>query len=294
LFSTGHVSAFTLPSTAASASGNIEINARGGSRRAAPRSSGRRAAPSRPASRSAPKFRRSSSRGARTPTRSRSSRRGGAASQRSSPAAATASFTPQQRQTAALSALRSANPSSIGMNASDRRRNHLGKMTGYAASQQMAAADRSRLTPQLVQRFNDVSANTGVPAPVLAALASRETHIGGPGMLGADGMSRSKSNKGYGIMQVDQKAHPNTRYGVDSEQHITSAANIFTGSYDKVMQAHPDWNNQQQLQAAIAAYNKGSPSRNPARPDAGTTGGDYSADTMARAMWYQQNVFNQQ
>jgi len=173
----------------------------------------------------------------------------------------------------------------LGMSAAQEKQNNLSG-TGYQASQTLAKGDMVRLTPALQQRFKTAEEQSGIPAAILAGIASRETDMGSSGVLAPSGMSRSPGNQGYGIMQVDQAAHPGTKDGVSSVAHIEDAAKILNATIKTVRETDPNWTPSEQLRAAIAAYNKGHPGTDPNHPDSGTTGGDYSADALARANYY--------
>jgi hypothetical protein len=81
----------------------------------------------------------------------------------------------------------------------------------------------ARLTPALQQRFKTAEQQSGIPAAILAGIASRESGMGSPAVLARSGMSRSRGNHGYGIMQVDQAAHVSTVHFSAETSRVTNA-----------------------------------------------------------------------
>jgi len=197
-----------------------------------------------------------------------------------------APLTPQQTETKfLLGAMDTAPHADLGMGPVTMKENGQ-HGSPYDGSQAVAAMDMPRLTPALQQRFKTAEQQSGIPAAILAGISSRETGIGSPAVLAPNGMSRTHGNHGYGIMQVDQAAHPGTMDGVSSVAHIEDAAKILNATIKTVRETDPNWTPSEQLRAAIAAYNKGHPGSDPNHPDSGTTGGDYSSDALARANYY--------
>ena len=130
----------------------------------------------------------------------------------------------------------------------------------------------------------------GVPAALIAALASRESRCGK--VLTPQGLG-DKDNA-FGILQVDKRFH--TPEGtVDSAgkptpkslEHIEQATGIFVEYLDQVEKAHPDWEDEFLLKGAVVAYNAGvSTVQTKNGMDIGTTGDDYGSDVIARAKFY--------
>lgn len=150
---------------------------------------------------------------------------------------------------------------------------------GTMASAAMAEADWERVA-QYQPMFESAAAEYDVPPALLMAIASRETRGG----TALDDAGYSKyDGQGFGLMQVD-KNHHTPAGGAFSMEHIRQAAEILAGCLDRVGDKFPDWSDAQQLQGAVAGYNKGSGRvRSWGGVDRNTTGGDYSSDVWARA-----------
>jgi hypothetical protein len=155
--------------------------------------------------------------------------------------------------------------------------------SGVAGSHRMAETDRGRLERHR-EMFQQVGAEYGVPPALLAAIASRESR--GGAALRDNGFARFDPN-GYGLMQIDQKAHPELiRGGPTSREHVAIAARLLRDNLAQVRRDHPDWTPAQQLRGAVAAYNMGADDvRTLGGMDRGSTGNDYSADIWARAQY---------
>ncbi len=166
-----------------------------------------------------------------------------------------------------------------GASAATARQERLTK--GVGASETMAETDRARVEA-MKSVFQDVARRYDFPPALLAAIASRETR--GGTALDSQGYSRWEG-QGFGVMQVD-KNHHTPQGGPRSTQHVEQAAQILSDMRASMQRQHPDWSQDQLLQAAVASYNKGPNVRSPARVDRGTTGGDYSSDVWARARYY--------
>jgi hypothetical protein len=127
-----------------------------------------------------------------------------------------------------------------------------------------------------------------VPAALVAALASRESRMGG--VLSPDGWG--DNHNAFGILQVDQRYH--TIAGSDSpvsQAHVEQATGILAGYVDTIKRMHPDWDDIYLLKGAVAAYNTGTGNvRTIHGMDVGTTGNDYSSDVIARAQYYLKHV----
>lgn len=163
-----------------------------------------------------------------------------------------------------------------------------GLPAGIASSQKMAQTDLSR-----VKAIADVlctAANKfGVPAALIAALASRESRCGNVLKQGW-----GDHGNAFGILQVDKRFH--TPEGtVDSTgkptptslEHIEQATGIFVEYLDQVEKKHAGWEDEFFLKGAVVAYNAGvSTVQTKNGMDIGTTGNDYGSDVIARAKFY--------
>ena len=134
----------------------------------------------------------------------------------------------------------------------------------------------------------DIAANMhGVPADILAAMASRESRAGKH--LDASGYDPEK--KAYGIMQIDERYHKRRGKKPDSQEHINQAAEILSKNKKEIDKKFPKWTEDQRMRAAVAAYNFGVGNvKSWEGLDVGTTGGDYSADVMERARVYRERT----
>ena len=153
---------------------------------------------------------------------------------------------------------------------------------GVGASEQMAENDQDR-----VLRYSGVFLQVGgeldLPPALLMAIASRETR--GGSQLKSDGYSMWDA-QGYGLMQVDKNSHT-PQGGPGSYEHVKQAGEILKDMLRMIEDKFPDWTPSQQLQGAVAAYNKGaSRVRSLSNVDHITTGGDYSSDVWARARYF--------
>lgn len=153
---------------------------------------------------------------------------------------------------------------------------------GVVSSHQMAETDLPRVLAVLTA-FRAAARGAGLPAAVLAAIASRESRCGGVLTDGWDA-----GGFAFGILQVDRRHHqimgtPDPA----SEAHLAQAAGIVCDYLDQVVQKHPDWTDANRLKGAVVAYNSGV--RNVQTVEGinrGTTGNDYGDDVMARAQYY--------
>lgn len=157
-----------------------------------------------------------------------------------------------------------------------------GLEAGIEASHQMAETDLPRVG-EIAGRFADVAGKFGVPAAVLAALASRESRCGAALQNGW-----GDNGNAFGILQVDKRFHRiEGEPDPTSVAHIEQAAGIFNDYLEQVMRRHPQWNDPDLLKGAAVAYNSGVGNvQTVAGMDRGTTGNDYGADVMARAQYY--------
>ena len=146
----------------------------------------------------------------------------------------------------------------------------------------LADEDERRLEPYLAE-FEAVAEEYYLPAPLLMAIASRESR--GGALLNDEGYS-IYDGAGFGLMQVDRRHHSPTG-GPYSREHIEQAAEILAEMRGMIVAAHPDWTPAEQLRGAICAYNTGpSGIQTVGGMDRGTTGKDYSGDVWIRAQHY--------
>lgn len=184
--------------------------------------------------------------------------------------------TPKSRWDAVL-----ANVPTIGASAATASQD--GLPAGIAASEAMAQRDLPRIKT-LTNQFLTAAARFGIPAPLLAAATSRESR--GGAVLDSQGWG--DNGNGFGILQVDKRAHK--ILGIESptsQTHIEQATGILAANIDAVEAAHPDWDDVYILKGAVAAYNFGAGNVKTINGmDIGSTGNDYSSDVIARAKYY--------
>jgi len=163
-------------------------------------------------------------------------------------------------------------------------RNQIGMSGGTAASIKMAEIGWIRIQP-IIGRFYLAAVKYDVPPVLLAAIASRESHVGSA--LDRNGLG--DNGNAFGIMQVDKRYHSQAGVSGDpaNQTHINQGAEIFDTKRKEVRQMHPDWGDEYILKGAVAAYNSGSSNiQTKLGIDRGTTGDDYSSDVIARAQCY--------
>ena len=163
---------------------------------------------------------------------------------------------------------------------------------GVAASHEIARRDMKYLTPERLKSLRKASQKRNVPVAIAAALASRESHLGGIlGMFG-NNPGWGDNNHGWGILQVDRRYH--TLVGLDdpySQAHVEQALGIFSSYRDQVKNKHSDWSDENVLKGACVAYNSGvSNVATIAGMNQGTTHNDYGDDVIARAQFYLENL----
>ena len=154
---------------------------------------------------------------------------------------------------------------------------------GVQSSRAMAQTDLGRIKA-IADRFVTAASKFGVPAAVLAAIASRESRGG----AGLDNNGWGDKGNAFGIMQVDRRFHAleDTRDPA-SLDHIEQATGIFAQNLDEVKKNHPDWEDPYILKGAVAAYNFSVENvLTKEGIDIGTTGNDYGSDVIARAQYY--------
>jgi soluble lytic murein transglycosylase-like protein len=154
---------------------------------------------------------------------------------------------------------------------------------GADSSRTMAKTDLGRVKV-LKERFNAVAEKYDLPAALLAAIASRESRCGN---VLVDGWG--DHHNAFGVMQVDIGTVPTPAGQPDprSLEHIDEAAHILAGYLGTMKDRFSDQPEARQLQAAVAAYNRGPAGiASPDTADAHTTGHDYSNDVWARACFF--------
>jgi len=156
---------------------------------------------------------------------------------------------------------------------------------GVKASRQMAESDLDAVW-KIAGRFVSVAGKFGVPAAILAALASRESRCGSMLFNGW-----GDHENAFGIMQIDKRYHEILgQNDPASIEHIEQAAGIFTDNLEKLKQKHPKWKDKHLIKGAAAAYNFGVRNvKTIGKMDKGTTGDDYGSDVIARAQYYFQH-----
>jgi hypothetical protein len=135
--------------------------------------------------------------------------------------------------------------------------------------------------------FANAAAATGIPAAVLAAIASRET---GVRMIVGDG------GHGRGVMQIDDRYHSaftSSPAAMDWTQNPMYGAKVLASYLQQAISGGVDEFNA--LRVALAGYNQGlsgakADYQNYGDPDKTTTGGDYSKDVLQRAEWIEENI----
>lgn len=165
--------------------------------------------------------------------------------------------------------------------ASTRTARQDGLGAGVDASRTMARTDERRVM-QHADLFTEMGAKYNLPPAVLAGIASRESR-GGSAL---DRNGYGDGGHGFGIMQVDDRNGfaVHTNGGPAGRAHIDQAASILRSKLDAVQRQYPNLSEQDQLRLAVSRYNGGRGT--PGDFDRGTTGGDYSADVIARSQYY--------
>jgi len=166
-----------------------------------------------------------------------------------------------------------------------------GVLPGPEGSHDIASRDWRRLKP-LVPVLRDAADLAGVPAALLLAVASRESHAGAA--LDANGWG--DGGHAFGILQVDRRFHRIRGAGSPfSDAHLLQGADALRDALDDVCECHSDWPPEKQVEGALVAYNSGIGNvQTMAGLNRGTTHDDYGADTLARAQWYQARLAAQE
>ncbi|MBD2234981.1 peptidoglycan-binding protein [Phormidium tenue] len=159
---------------------------------------------------------------------------------------------------------------------------------GIEASHEIARRDMVHLNSERLNSINLVSKKFNVPREIVAALASRESHLGSILGKGGNKPGWGDNNHGWGILQVD-KRHHNLR-GLDSpfsQAHVEQAIEIFSTYRDQIALKHLSWSDENVLKGACVAYNSGVTNvQSIAGINDGTTHDDYGDDVIARAQFY--------
>ncbi|KAF7648500.1 hypothetical protein LDENG_00156160 [Lucifuga dentata] len=158
---------------------------------------------------------------------------------------------------------------------------------GVTASREMAKDDlpyMNKYKDKIVSAAN----KHGMEPSVVAGIISRETRSGrGSGLNNGWG----DHGNAFGLMQVDKRWHT-PRGEWDSEEHISQGIEILQGSYSDIERKYPQWNNNQKLKGALAAYNMGVGNVHSYEGvDDNTTGKDYANDVSARAQFYKEHGY---
>nr|AIZ00423.1 lysozyme [Anguilla japonica] len=156
---------------------------------------------------------------------------------------------------------------------------------GVAASYKLAEHDFSRM-----KTYRDIIIKVGraqqMDPAVISGIISRESRAGA---ALKDGWG--DHGNAFGLMQIDKRYHT-PRGAWDSEEHVTQGTQILIDFIKKIQSKFPDWPKEHQFKGGISAYNAGDKNvRTYEHMDVGTTGGDYSNDTVARAQWFKRNGF---
>ncbi|XP_031434145.1 lysozyme g-like [Clupea harengus] len=128
--------------------------------------------------------------------------------------------------------------------------------------------------------------NCNVPPSVVAGIISRETRGGRGAGFTSDGWGDNRN--AFGLMQVDKNWHK-PQGAWDSQTHIEQGVGILKSFYPQF--EAKGWSDKQTLKGALAAYNMGTERMDYNNVDAHTTGGDYSADVLARAEYFERNGY---
>ena len=161
-----------------------------------------------------------------------------------------------------------------------------GLPAGVSSSHKMAQTDLQRVKA-VADRFCTAATKFGIPAAILAAIASRESRCGSI-LQNGWGDCHGGECYGFGIMQIDKRYHSiqNTSDPANLE-HIEQATGIFVNNLQQVQQKHGDWDDRHVIKGAAVAYNAGLDTvQTIAGMDKGTTGNDYGSDVIARAQYY--------
>ncbi|NXO04651.1 LYG protein, partial [Rhinopomastus cyanomelas] len=156
---------------------------------------------------------------------------------------------------------------------------------GVLASETIAARDLRNME-KYRDKIMEVGHSKCVDPAVISAIISRESHAG----TVLDNGWGDRGN-GFGLMQVDKRYHDITG-SWDSIEHISQGADIFKRMLEDIKTKFPTWTKEQQLKAAMSAYNAGPRNiHNYNGMDSHTTHKDYGNDVAARAKFFKQNGY---
>ncbi|RVE76538.1 hypothetical protein OJAV_G00010960 [Oryzias javanicus] len=180
------------------------------------------------------------------------------------------------------------NVPTTGASAQTARQDRLG-VSGVSASHAMAKTDAARMA-----KYKDIITATGrkhgVDPALIAAITSRESRAGNALQNGW-----GDHGNAWGLMQVDVNPRGGGHRAVgawDSEEHLSQATGILSHFIQRSEKKFPQCTREQQLKAAIAAYNCGDGRvTSCVNVDVNTTGKDYANDVAARAQWYKDHGY---
>ncbi len=146
------------------------------------------------------------------------------------------------------------------------------------------------------RHFSEAASAYGFPKALLMGIASRETNVRN---ITGDG------GHGRGIMQIDDRYHAGN--WTDPRRNIMKGAEILASARDAIARAEgarqvcrkrpyvgSRLDDAELLRTAVAAYNSGCAAyywmSTSGDPDRGTTGKDYSKDTLARAAEFSRHL----
>ncbi|NWR61266.1 LYG protein, partial [Bucorvus abyssinicus] len=156
---------------------------------------------------------------------------------------------------------------------------------GVAASEKIAERDLKNMEKYQAMII-EVGNRTCVDPAVIAGIISRESHAG---KVLDDGWG--DHGNAFGLMQVDKRYHK-IEGSWDNMEHLTQGAEILRGFSEEMQNKFPTWTTEQQLKAAISAYNAGAENvRTYDGVDIGTTHNDYANDVVARAKFFKRNGY---
>lgn len=167
----------------------------------------------------------------------------------------------------------------------------------------MTAADDASRLEHYREAICAAAVKHGVPAAVLAGIIARESHAG----AALDSRGRGDDGHGHGLTQIDDRSFPawcaawrevwigaehSLGAGITAIEKgaevLAEKLRYLRAHYDGGSAMRPDMLEAELLHAAVAAYNAGETRvaralRKGLPFDTLTTGGDYSADVLARA-----------
>ncbi|XP_076806962.1 lysozyme g-like [Clavelina lepadiformis] len=158
--------------------------------------------------------------------------------------------------------------------------------SGVQASHKMAETDLPRMN-QYKPIITTAARQFNQDPAVVAGIISRESRAG----AGLSSAGTGDYGHAFGLMQIDNQWHT-PRGGPYSLDHLMQATEILSDMHSLIRGKFPNWNADQVLQGALAAYNIGQQRVDSWHNiDAHTTHGDYSNDVIARAQFYRQRGY---